>query len=51
VKRSRRSVYQQARLYRRNVLAARVTTTSIRSTSRQLYQMAIDGMLDQLHDP
>jgi len=24
---------------------------SIRSTERQLYQMAIDGMLDQLHDP
>jgi len=44
------SVYQQARLFE-DVLA-HVSDYYVDSLDeRQLYQMAIDGMLDQLHDP
>ena len=44
------SVYQQARLF--DDVLARVADFYVDSIDeRQLYQMAIDGMLDQLHDP
>ncbi len=44
------SVYQQARLF--DDVLAHVADYYVDSLDeRQLYQMAIDGMLDQLHDP
>ena len=44
------SVYQQARLF--DDVLARVADFYVDSIDeRQLYQMAIDGLLDQLHDP
>jgi carboxyl-terminal processing protease len=44
------SVYQQARLF--DDVLAHVSDYYVDSLDeRQLYQMAIDGMLDQLHDP
>ena len=44
------SVYQQARLF--DDVLAHVADFYVDSIDeRQLYQMAIDGMLDQLHDP
>lgn len=44
------SVYQQARLF--DDVLARVADAYVDSIDeRQLYQMAIDGLLDQLHDP
>ncbi|HLQ59185.1 MAG TPA: S41 family peptidase [Gemmatimonadales bacterium] len=44
------SVYQQARLF--DDVLAHVADYYVDSLNeRQLYQMAIDGMLDQLHDP
>ena len=44
------SVYQQARLF--EDILAHVADYYVDSLDeRQLYQMAIDGMLDQLHDP
>ncbi len=44
------SVYQQARLF--DDVLAHVADFYVDSIdARQLYQMAIDGMLDQLHDP
>jgi len=44
------SVYQQARLFE-DVLAHVADYYVDSIDERQLYQMAIDGMLDQLHDP
>ena len=44
------SVYQQARLFE-DVLAHVADYYVDSLDERQLYQMAIDGMLDQLHDP
>src|SRR2546430_13884844 len=44
------SVYQQARLFE-DVLAHVAGYYVDSLDERQLYQMAIDGMLDQLHDP
>src|SRR5256885_1447493 len=44
------SVYQQARLFE-DVLAHVADYYVDSLGERQLYQMAIDGMLDQLHDP
>jgi carboxyl-terminal processing protease len=44
------SVYQQARLFE-DVLAHVADFYVDSLDERQLYQMAIDGMLDQLHDP
>jgi len=44
------SVYQQARLFE-DVLAHVADFYVDSVDERQLYQMAIDGMLDQLHDP
>ncbi len=44
------SVYQQARLFE-DVLAHVADFYVDSIDERQLYQMAIDGMLDQLHDP
>src|SRR5439155_1622397 len=44
------SVYQQARLFE-DVLAHVADYYVDSLEERQLYQMAIDGMLDQLHDP
>src|SRR3989454_12189771 len=44
------SVYQQARLF--DDVLARVADFYVDSIDeKQLYQMAIDGLLDQLHDP
>jgi carboxyl-terminal processing protease len=44
------SVYQQARLF--DDVLSRVADFYVDSLDeRQLYQMAIDGLLDQLHDP
>ena len=44
------SVYQQARLF--DDVLARVADFYVDSLDeKQLYQMAIDGLLDQLHDP
>src|SRR5690348_18358759 len=44
------SVYQQARLF--DDVLAHVADYYVDSLDeRQLYQMAIDGMLDELHDP
>ncbi len=44
------SVYQQARLF--DDVLARVADFYVDSIGeKQLYQMAIDGLLDQLHDP
>src|SRR5262245_58442943 len=44
------SVYQQARLF--DDVMSRVADFYVDSLDeRQLYQMAIDGLLDQLHDP
>jgi len=44
------SVYQQARLF--DDVLAHVADYYVDSLDeRQLYQMAIEGMLDQLHDP
>ena len=44
------TVYQQARLF--DDVLSRVADFYVDSIDeRQLYQMAIDGMLDQLHDP
>ncbi len=44
------SVYQQARLFEE--VLSRVADYYVDSLDeRQLYQMAIDGLLDQLHDP
>src|SRR5882762_5921048 len=44
------SVYQQARLF--DDVLAHVADYYVDSIDeRRLYQMAIDGMLDQLHDP
>jgi carboxyl-terminal processing protease len=45
-----RSVYQQARLFE-DVLAHVADFYVDSIDERRLYQMAIDGMLDQLHDP
>lgn len=47
---SRGSVYQQARLFE-DVLAHVADYYVDSLDERQLYQMAIDGMLDQLNDP
>src|SRR5213592_333583 len=44
------SVYQQARLFE-DVLAHVADYYVDSIDERELYQMAIDGMLDQLHDP
>src|SRR5438067_13592293 len=44
------SVYQQTRLFE-DVLAHVADYYVDSLDERQLYQMAIDGMLDQLHDP
>src|SRR2546427_2707445 len=44
------SVYQQARLFE-DVLAHVADFYVDSIEERRLYQMAIDGMLDQLHDP
>lgn len=44
------SVYQQARLFE-DVLAHVADFYVDSVDERQLYQMAIDGMLDQMHDP
>src|SRR5919197_33704 len=44
------SVYQQARLFE-DVLAHVADYYVDSLDEQQLYQMAIDGMLDQLHDP
>jgi len=44
------SVYQQARLF--DLVLERIADDYVDSLDeRQLYQMAIDGLLDQLHDP
>jgi len=44
------SVYQQARLF--DDVLSRVSDFYVDSIDeRKLYQMAIDGLLDQLHDP
>jgi C-terminal processing protease CtpA/Prc len=44
------SVYRQARLFE-DVLAHVADYYVDSLDERQLYQMAIDGMLDRLHDP
>src|SRR2546421_11710511 len=45
-----RSVYQQARLFE-DVLAHVADYYVDSIDERRLYELAIDGMLDQLHDP